>query len=67
MAEEKKKISLEELVSQKANCEDELLKLRIQKATSQLKRSHLVKIKRKELARINTMINAQKNEQNVNA
>jgi ribosomal protein L29 len=48
--------SLSELKEREAGAIDELLQLKIKKSVGQLKQSHLIGLKRKEIARIKTSL-----------
>jgi ribosomal protein L29 len=50
--------NLSELREREAGAIDELLQLKIKKSVGQLKQSHLIGLKRKEIARIKTSLEA---------
>jgi len=52
-----RKMSEAELVKEILELQRELFKLRMQKSTGQLNRSHLVRAARKNLARVKTILN----------
>jgi large subunit ribosomal protein L29 len=49
--------SVEELKAQLLTLLEEQFKLRMQKATGQLNQSHLLKATRRDIARVNTVLN----------